>query len=214
MPSSDRTCSWGMLLFCFDHACASPSAFSSSAERGSSSMGALAMARETGSSMASSSPTTAESCVGGSWSISSWACSLVEGIVSPSCTIVTQFRAIILADQRRAAHALEVFDATAEVCEDLFVRNALIVLQPLDGCGNRAGFLYADRFVVVRGVGVGAGQRIEHDFEQRDHGGDLIRSHEFDQRVSLLLLLRGSVGHISKSTESNREALDEGKPSA
>src|SRR5712691_13194010 len=32
------------------------------------------MARETGSSMASSRPTTAESCVGGSRSISSWAC--------------------------------------------------------------------------------------------------------------------------------------------
>src|SRR2546429_115432 len=81
IPSSARTCSWGIPGLCFSHCRASAIAFSSSAVSGSSSTGALAMARETGSSMASSRPTTAVTWRGARRSISSWACSLVSAIV-------------------------------------------------------------------------------------------------------------------------------------
>src|SRR5205807_6650405 len=69
IPSSANTCSCGIPWLCLNHSRARSSAFASSGVIGSSSMGALAMARETGSSMGSSKPTTEEGCGGGSRSI-------------------------------------------------------------------------------------------------------------------------------------------------
>ena len=73
MPRSAKTCSCGIGLLCFSHSLASLKAFSSLGSRGSSSVGALAIARETGSSILSSNPTTAEACLGASLSINSCA---------------------------------------------------------------------------------------------------------------------------------------------
>jgi hypothetical protein len=80
-PNSRRISSWGMPSPRASEARARSSPAAVSGVSSSSSTGASA--REKGSSMASSKPTTAESCVGGSRSISSLACSLVSAMNLP-----------------------------------------------------------------------------------------------------------------------------------
>src|SRR3974390_296224 len=80
-PNSRRISSWGIPSPRASEARARSRAATVSGGSSSSSTGALA--REKGSSIASSRPTTAESCAGGSRSISSWACSLVSVMSLP-----------------------------------------------------------------------------------------------------------------------------------
>src|SRR5260370_27707120 len=73
IPSSAMTCSCGIGLLCFTDSLAAFKSLSCLGSRGSLSIGALAIARETGSSIISSNPTTAEACLGASFSINSCA---------------------------------------------------------------------------------------------------------------------------------------------
>ncbi len=43
-------------------------------------------------------------------------------------------------------------------------------------CLDLACFFLADRLVVIGGAGQGWGERIKHDLQETNHGGDLARS--------------------------------------
>src|SRR5881296_2900323 len=77
---------------CSNQALDSATAWRSCSLSGSSSTGALAIARETGSSMASSRPTTALTWRGAKRSISSWACFLVPAMGVPHFFFHTERR--------------------------------------------------------------------------------------------------------------------------
>jgi hypothetical protein len=83
--------------------------------------------------------------------------------------------------------ALEVFGGESELGQQLGVRDGLAGMcgEPSLGLGDGAAFVFALRFVVVRGVGDGAGDGIEHRLQQTDDGGDLAGGHAVDQFVGL-----------------------------
>lgn len=87
---------------------------------------------------------------------------------------------------RRSAHALEVLGSKAKFGENLFVRNAFAAGERLLGRLGLASLLFADRLIVIGRAGQSAGEGIEHDLQQTDHGGDLAGSHAVDQFMRVL----------------------------
>jgi hypothetical protein len=73
--------------------------------------------------------------------------------------------------------------------------------HPSLGGGDSLTLSFAFRFAVDGGIGDGARHRIKHGFQQTDHGGDLARSHAFDQFVRLFLGL--IVRHLRESQQLN-----------
>ncbi len=65
----------------------------------------------------------------------------------------------------------------AEIGEHFFVSNPLaaVALEPSFRLRDGLPFLFALRFIIQRSVGNGAGDRIEHGFEQADDGRELRR---------------------------------------
>jgi hypothetical protein len=62
------------------------------------------------------------------------------------------------------------------------------VFEPLARFGNTAFFLFGDRLIVNRSVGESARNRIEHDFHQMDHSGDLIGRQVIQQLPGVLYI--------------------------
>ena len=75
----------------------------------------------------------------------------------------------------------------AELGQNVVVGDAFATGKRGAGGGDLAGFFRADRLIVEGRVGQGAGERIEHDLQEADDGGDLTGSHRIDQFMGLLL---------------------------
>ena len=69
--------------------------------------------------------------------------------------------------------ALQVLKGEPEIGEHVFEGNRVVMLQPLCRFGDGPAFFGSLRFVVNAGVCDGAGDRIEHGFEQGVDGGEL-----------------------------------------
>src|SRR5271166_4585837 len=103
----------------------------------------------------------------------------------------------------RAAQSLEVLGAKAELGENLFMGNAFATCKGSLGFLKLASLFRSHRFVVIRSTGQGASERVEDDFQETNHGGDLAGSHAVDQLVRVLFLVRETVRHeisLAKST--------------
>jgi hypothetical protein len=91
--------------------------------------------------------------------------------------------------ERSLAHSFKIGHGESEFGQHFFVRNRLVVLEPFAGFGDGALFFVADLFIFGGRICQGAGNRIEHDFEQAAHGGEFFRGQDIEHRVRLLALL-------------------------
>src|SRR5208282_1024612 len=99
--------------------------------------------------------------------------------------------------------AVDFFFGNPEFCQDLLVRNALVMLQPFARFRERFFLFRRDWLVIDGSVSEGTGEGIEHGFEQPNYGGQLRWRKPLDQLVGLLFLGRGTVRHevsLAKST--------------
>jgi hypothetical protein len=92
---------------------------------------------------------------------------------------------------------LQIVRGEAEVGEHFFVRNSLTAatLEPILGFGDDLTFLVGLRLIVNGSVRDGAGDGIEHGFEQADDGGNLARGQAFDQLMGLVFFAYGTICH-------------------
>jgi len=72
-------------------------------------------------------------------------------------------------------------------------------------CLNLASLFWADRLIVIRRAGQLAGERVQNDLQETNHGGDLARSHAVDQLMRVLFFVGGTVGHGMSLAKSAAE---------
>ena len=91
----------------------------------------------------------------------------------------------------RLGEAVNFFGGEAEFGEELVVRSGLVVLGPFAGFGEGFFAFRGEEFVVEGSGGDGAGDGVEHGFEQTDGGGKLCWRKAVDKFMGVVL----GVGH-------------------
>jgi hypothetical protein len=80
------------------------------------------------------------------------------------------------------------------------MRDALIVFHPLPSLFERFLFFCSEKLVVDGRICYGTGHGIDHSFEKAADGGNLARRETINERVNLLLRMRGVRWHGSMAS--------------
>jgi len=102
---------------------------------------------------------------------------------------------------------VDLFLRDPEFSQNLIVWNSLVVLRRFARFCERLFLFRRDWFVVDWGISEGAGEGIEHGFEQADDGGKLRWRKTLDQIVGLLFLVGRTMRHKIEFTEIRCAAL-------
>jgi hypothetical protein len=87
--------------------------------------------------------------------------------------------------ERGLGHGLPVCHAEPKIGEDFLHREGLVVLAPLVGFGDGFPVFLREGFIVQRGQGELARERVEHGLQNRFEGSQLYRRQLIDQAVNV-----------------------------